>query len=172
MAYRLEAMVNSRATTQFQTESRQWIESRSRDKNEARRVVAKLEKKRKQYKAVVELLDVLEREKALRDDDVDLYIDTLYQLREYDKLDTMLTRYRADIDRQRRAQYFESSEAEVYYKKSLDPLLSGSASDQSSAYLLLARYEISYKNDIDEATKDIRKAIDVSRATSTDSYIY
>lgn len=172
MAYRLEAMVNSRATTQFQTESRQWIESRSRDKNEARRVVAKLEKKRKQYKAVVELLDVLEREKALRDDDVDLYIDTLYQLREYDKLDTMLTRYRADIDRQRRAQYFESSEAEVYYKKSLDPLLSGSASEQSSAYLLLARYEISYKNDIDEATKDIRKAIDVSRATSTDSYIY
>lgn len=172
MKYRLEVMVNSRAIAQFQTESRIWINERAQDKDNARRVVANFEKKRNNYKAVVELLEILERNNALQSEDVDLYIDTLYQVRKYEKLDNVLTLYKSDIDPQKRAQYFENAKAEVYYKESLKPLLSSSASDQVSACLLLARFDILYKNDIESAMAYVDKALNVSRKASMDSYTF
>ncbi len=172
MAYRLEVMAESRMTAQFRTESQEWIETKAADKTFARRTVAKIEYNRKNYASAIDLFDALDAQKAIGSDDAAWYIDALSRYRQYQKLDDVLSRYRPDIAPQTRAHYFENADAEVYYEKSLQPLLSGSEADRIEAHLLLARFCLTYKDDPENARNHIAKALNISESLRTQSYTY
>ncbi|MBQ9395740.1 MAG: hypothetical protein IJU23_09540 [Proteobacteria bacterium] len=163
---RLETFVDCREIRQFERVSQEWIGSFEAPAAKARETVAQIEKKRKNWAGVVEVLEPAAAAGKLSKDGQMLYFEGLKVTREFAKLYATFEKYDTGMSALKRSEYFRDAEAETEFRKTLEPLSKGSVSDKISAEMALASFCYELKGDEAESIAALERALELSGKTS------
>lgn len=163
---RLEAFLDSRQIRSFERESAAWIEREPAPAANVRTIVARLEAKRSNWTGILDVLEPAVTADALGREGRALHVKALNAQKLYPELYDALAKYEPHMDPLKRADYFYAPESESEYKKCLEPLYAGSASERIEAELAWARYALVFKSDVETWKAGYAKAIEIGGGSS------
>lgn len=163
---RLETFIDCREIRQFERVSQEWISEFEAPAVKARETVARIEKKRKNWEGIVEILNPAATAGALSPEGEMLYFDGLKTTRRFSELYAAFEKSENKFSALKRSEYFRDADAETEFRKTLEPLSKGSASDKVSAEMALASFCYEVKGDEEGGLASLERALEYSGKTS------